>query len=200
MIAANVMFVGIAVALDTVVKVTDSFFDMLAPNIRRRVFVATITGVTAVVVAHMAGDAARIVIAVKREILVVIESRWCPLVLLVALAAVAAHLLVQRIARRLVTGLALRACIRLQQRMIEASLQSEAFDAGMIAVTGHAILIEQFLVKRRCGKWLDDRLPAAAQATNIGRLVATDATRRRRAAERRVTGKAVGVQRLMARN
>ena len=71
MIAANVMFVGIAVALDTVVKVTDSFFDMLAPNIRRRVFVATITCVTAVVVAHMAGD----VLPVHGEVASVAETQ-----------------------------------------------------------------------------------------------------------------------------
>jgi hypothetical protein len=144
----DVMLIGTAMAFNAVVEVAYAFFDMLAANIGKRVLVATVTGVLAVVIAHMAGCTARIVIAIQCEELVVIERRRNPFFLRVALAAIAGNLFVQRIDRRFVTALALITRRRLQQGMIEAALHAEAFHTRMIAVTSHAVLADQLLVER----------------------------------------------------
>lgn len=60
---------------------------------------ATVAGVTTVVVALVAGCTLHIMIAVQFEILVVIESRGNPFLLGMALAAIARDLLVERIGR-----------------------------------------------------------------------------------------------------
>jgi hypothetical protein len=70
----------------------------------------------------MTGHAAGRVIAVEREILVVIEGRRRPLFLAVALAAGSADLFVQRIDWRLVARLALLKRRFLQQGMLELSM------------------------------------------------------------------------------
>src|SRR3989338_2290275 len=101
----DVMLIGIAVALNAIIEITDAFLDMLAANVVRCVLVAAIAGVAAVVVSNMAGHAAGIVVAIKLEIFAVIERRRCPLILVVALAAVAGNLPVQRVGRRFVACL-----------------------------------------------------------------------------------------------
>ena len=88
------MLVGAAMALDAIGEVADTFFDMLTPDIFRGVLMATIAGVLAVVVAQMAGHAARIVMPVENEGLVMIEAGRHPFILTVALSAIAGDLAV----------------------------------------------------------------------------------------------------------
>ena len=59
-----VVFVGAAVTLNAIFEIANSFFNMLAANAFGSVLMATVTGVTAVVVAYVAGYAARVVVAV----------------------------------------------------------------------------------------------------------------------------------------
>jgi hypothetical protein len=148
----------------------------------------------------VAGNAAGVVIAVEREVLVVVESCGRPLVLVVALAAIAGDLPVQRICWRLVTVLALCAGIFLQQGMVEAPLLAEALHAGVVAVAGDAILADQLLVEGCRGQRLGDRLAGRRQAPHIGRLVAGDATRRGGTGEGRMAGEAVRIELLVAGN
>ena len=60
----NVMFISTSVTRNTIVEITDAFLDVLATYICRRVFVATVASVMAVIIAHMTGHTARMVIAV----------------------------------------------------------------------------------------------------------------------------------------
>lgn len=187
------MFIGASVTFNAILETADSFLDVLTPNLRWRMFVTAVTGVTTVVVAHMAGRTLGRVIAVKHEEFVVVESRRFPFLLAVALRAVAAKLLMQRIGWRFVACLALRARCRVQQGMVKMSLWPEALHAGVIAVAGHAILVNELLVKRRCRKRLGDRQTRRRQAADVFRFVAGDATSRLRASEWCMTGKAVGI-------
>ena len=91
--ATNIVLVGIAVALGAIVVIADAFLDVLAANTLQRVFVAAVAGVAAEVVAYMAGHASGVMVAVKLEMLGVIESRRRPFVLTVALTATAGDLL-----------------------------------------------------------------------------------------------------------
>lgn len=150
----DVMLVGIAVALDAIVVITDAFLDVLVANVVRRVLVTAITGIAPVVAAYMAGHTAGIVVMVELEIFAVIEGRRCPLFLAVALAAVAADLPVQRVCWRLVACFALITSRLLQQDMVEMPLRPEAFHARVVAMAGHAVLISQLLVERHRGKRL----------------------------------------------
>lgn len=94
---SNIVFVGILVALDTVIEIADSFLDMLTADLFLRVLVTAIAGIAAVVVAHVAGRAFNVVVAIQFEILRVIEGGRCPFVLAVALAAIARDLQVQAV-------------------------------------------------------------------------------------------------------
>lgn len=98
----DVMLVGTPVTLDAIVEIANAFLDMLAADTVRGMFVASIAGVPAVVVAHMAGHATGIVVAVEIEIFAVIESRRCPLILVVALDTITGNLPVQRVGGRFV--------------------------------------------------------------------------------------------------
>ena len=60
----DVMFTSTSVARNAIVEIADAFLDVLATNACRRVFVAAIASVTTVVIAHMTGHTARIVIAI----------------------------------------------------------------------------------------------------------------------------------------
>ena len=169
--ALDVMFIGTAVALNTVVKFADAFLDVLAPDIDGRVFMASVAGVTPVVVAHMAGHAGRIVVLIESKVFVVVEACRCPLLLCVTLNAVALDLLVQGVLGLLVTGQTLISCFLAQKGMVKAALQVIALDSGVIAVTGHAILTDQLLVKRRSRAWLGDDEASCGQSTNVSRFV-----------------------------
>ena len=96
-LAANVVLVGIAVTFDAVLVTADTFLDVFAADIVGCVLVAAVASVAAVIVMKVAGHAASIVVAVKFEMLVVVEGGRCPFFLVVTLAAIAPDLLVQRV-------------------------------------------------------------------------------------------------------
>ena len=77
--------------------------------------VAAIAGVVRIVVVDVAGRAFGIVVAVKSEVLFVLEGRRQPRPLRVALCAVALDLQMQGIARTAVTAVALLLQIGLNQ-------------------------------------------------------------------------------------
>ena len=60
----DVMYTSTPVTRNAIVEIADAFLDVLAANACRRVFVATVACVMTVVVAHMTGHTARVVIAV----------------------------------------------------------------------------------------------------------------------------------------
>ena len=93
--ALDVVLVGTAVALYAVIKFGNTLLDVLAANVVRCVFVAAITGKTAVVIAHMAGDASCVMVFVQNKVLVVVKVGRGPLVLRVALQTVSGDLFVQ---------------------------------------------------------------------------------------------------------
>ena len=60
----DVMFTSTSVTRNAIVEIEDAFLDVLATNACKRVFVATVACVMTVVIAHMTGHTARVVIAV----------------------------------------------------------------------------------------------------------------------------------------
>jgi hypothetical protein len=91
----DILLVGTAMAFNTVLEVADTLLDVFAPDLLGRVFVATVAGIAAVVVADMACHTFHVVVVIQSEILVVIECRRHPFLLGMALAAIARDLLVQ---------------------------------------------------------------------------------------------------------
>lgn len=140
--AANIVFIGAEVTFDTVGVFADAFLDVLAANVLRAVFVAAITGVATVIVAHVAGYAFGSVVAVKHEELVVVEGRRLPLLLAVTLRAIVTDLLMKRVGWRCVASLALSARRRVQQGMVEMPLWPEALHPCVITVAGHTVLVD----------------------------------------------------------
>lgn len=96
-LASDVVLIRTAVTLHTIVEIANAFFHVFTPNVGGRVFMATIAGVAAVVVAHVAGNTRGVVVAVQQKVFVVVKGRGSPLLLGVALCAIAGDLLVQRI-------------------------------------------------------------------------------------------------------
>lgn len=103
----DVVLVRTAMAFGTFFKVADAFFDVFAPDVVLRVLVAAIAGGLAVVISHMAGDAARVMVAIQHKVFVVVKGCGCPFVLGVALQAITGDLPVQPVRRCFVAGLAL---------------------------------------------------------------------------------------------
>lgn len=52
----DVMFVAAAMAIDTILELADTFFDMLPADTGWRVFMASVASEAAIVAAGMAGD------------------------------------------------------------------------------------------------------------------------------------------------
>ena len=69
------MFTGTAVTLDAIIEIANAFFDMLTAYVVWRVFVATIAGISLVVVACMASHTTGIVVTIQIEILAVLKGR-----------------------------------------------------------------------------------------------------------------------------
>lgn len=95
----DIVLIAAAVTLGTVIKLANALFYVFAPDVGRRVFVAAITGVAAIVIAYMAGHTTGGVVLVQHKVFVMLKSGRCPLLLGVALGTVAGDLLVQRIRR-----------------------------------------------------------------------------------------------------
>ena len=148
----------------------------------------------------MTGHTTRVVVAIENKILVVVEACRRPSFLAVALTTVAGNLLVQGVGRRLVAALALQKRVLLQQGMIETPLLAKALHAGMITMARDAVLTDELLVKRDRRQRFSDRQAGRCQATDISWLVTARAALGTDTPERRVTGKAIGVQLPVARN
>lgn len=88
----------------------------------------------------------------------------------------------------------------LQQGVVEMALLAETFDPGMIAMAGDTLLGDQFLVKCHGGQRLGDGKAGRRQAPDLLWLVARQAAPGICAEERRMAGKAVEFQLLVARN
>lgn len=174
------MLVGAPVALNTIVEIADAFLYMFAANVFWRMLVTAVAGVAAVIIALMASHATGAVVAVENEILVVIERRRCPLALVVALAAIAGNLPVQRVGRQFVARLALIECRFLQQGMIEATLLPETLHTCMVAMACNTVLRGQFLVKRSRGERFGDGLACCRQTADLGSFMAGNTALRRR--------------------
>ncbi|WP_291010106.1 hypothetical protein [Hydrogenophaga sp.] len=106
-------------ALDAILKVPDAFFLVFRAHIGRRVFVAPVTGVAAVVAVDVAGLALRVVVTIQHEQLGMIEGRRLPAVLRVALRAITLQLLMQIVSGCLVACIATRLLCLCQQRVVE---------------------------------------------------------------------------------
>ncbi len=156
-LALNVVLVAAAVAGHTVGEVADAFLHVLAADIGRRVFMAAVAGVGAVVVADMASGAGRVVVAVQHKVRGVVKGGRRPPGAGMALRAVAADLPVQRVSGRGVTALALTSGVLLQQAVVKAALQAVAAHTGVIAVAADAVLAGQRLVKRCAAERRGDR-------------------------------------------
>ena len=93
-------------AFHAVLKITDTFLQVLATNVDRRVLVTAIAGVVGVVISLMTGDASAVVMPVQQEILSVLERGGLPSLWGVTLPAVAIDLAMQSVGGCLVTALA----------------------------------------------------------------------------------------------
>ncbi len=114
--------------------------------------------------------------------------------------AIPRDLFMQGILGRLMAVLALPARVLLQQGMIEAPRLPEALHAGMIAMTGHAIIRRQTLMEGHRGQWLGDFQSRGGELADACWLVTGHATARISPGKGTVTGKAVGLQLLVSRN
>ena len=79
------MLVRAAVALDAILEIPDPFLDVLPPDLVGMVLMAAVAGVTAVIIALMAGGALDVVVAVEQEVAVVVKGRRGPAVLAMTL-------------------------------------------------------------------------------------------------------------------
>ena len=91
----DIVPIGATVTLSTVFKLANALLYVFAPDVGRRMLVAPVTGVAAVVNAYMASHTTGGVVWVKHKVFVMLKSGWCPLLLGVALGTVAGDLLVQ---------------------------------------------------------------------------------------------------------
>lgn len=97
-------------------------------------------------------------------------------------------------------GLAVFAHRGLQQGMVKVPLLTKTPNPSMIAMAGHTFLTAQLLVKRHCGQRFDNGKTRGRQAPNFIRLVASLASRLIGPKQRRMAGKTIGFQILVAGN
>ena len=95
-----------AVALGTVLEALNTLLDVLDPHLARLVGMAPVAGVAAVFVTGVADRALRVVVGIQYEQPVVVQGDGFPVLLTVALLAVAVDPVVQIVSRRLVASVA----------------------------------------------------------------------------------------------
>ena len=95
MFTAVFFVVAAFMATYTLGVILNAFFQVFVANILRRVFVAAIAGIAAVLATGMTNIAARIVIAIEGKILVMVKSGGFPLFQAVASGAIIRRRLVQ---------------------------------------------------------------------------------------------------------
>ena len=115
---------------------------------------AAVAGVLTILVTDMAGHAFRIVVTIQYKIFVVLERRWHPLLLGVALAAIAGNFLVQCISWWLMASLAFLACLYFEQGVVKTALRAKALDASVVAMTSNTVLFQERVMERCAGQWL----------------------------------------------
>jgi hypothetical protein len=93
----DIVLIGTAMAFDAIVELAYALFDVFAPDIDRRVLVAAVAGVGAVIIAHVAGHTGSGVVAIQHEVLVMFKRGGRPLLLGVTLTTVTGNLLMQRV-------------------------------------------------------------------------------------------------------
>ena len=169
------MFVGILVALYAVIEVADALLDVLAANVVLGMFMATVAGISAVVVADMAGRALNVVVAIQFEILRVVECSGSPFVLAVALTAIAGDLLVQAVLGRLMATLTFVTRRLFQQPMIELPGRAETFHPGVVAMAGDTVRADEFLMERCRSHGFQDWQTCGGELPDLLGFVAADA-------------------------
>lgn len=144
---APLMLVGAAMALHTVLIIADPLVQVLASDFRRRMLVASVTGVLREIALRMAGCARRVMVTIEHEIFVMIKCRRLPLVLTVTLRAARCQLFMQRIARLVVARLALILRPRSQQCMRELLTLPVFHHALMVGVAFNTLFLDQLPMK-----------------------------------------------------
>lgn len=174
-LATNIVFVGVAMALDTVSEVTNPLLDVLAPNLFGVMLVAAVTAIATVIIALMTSGAGGLMVTVEQEIPVVVVGRGSPPFLAMALGAVAGDVPMDRVLRCAVAGLTLTTRGDPQQVMVESSRVVIALHPGVIAMAGHAVILDELLVEGGRGQGFGDGLRCRGQAADIRGLVTGDA-------------------------
>jgi hypothetical protein len=88
------MFIPTSVTLHTIIEIADAFLNMFTTNTVLGMFVTAIAGVSTVVIPDMAGNTAGVMIAVQHKKGLMIKASRYPVILGVALGAIAVNLLV----------------------------------------------------------------------------------------------------------
>ena len=120
---------------------------MLLTYLGAGVFMAAITGVFVVVTVYMTGFALRIVVSVEAEIFFVIKGCRSPVIHDMTTATVTGDFLMQGITWIGVAAVALIQQCRLDQLMGELADGTECLYTFMVAMTGHAVIFNELLVK-----------------------------------------------------
>lgn len=183
--------IGAAMAACAIGDVGNPFLAMLSQNARRLMLVAAITRVLPIGTALMAGGAGDIVMSIECKEFAMVKRRWPPRVSLMASDAGILPALMQRIARCLMTRLAVAAGGWFQQPVIELRLnRSGQSRTRMVTMAGSAIALLQRLVERRPGVHAQYRLSFGSTQADMRQFVASHAPLRRRTTKRRMAGKA----------
>lgn len=140
---------GASVALNAVLDVSDTFFDMFRLNSIGLVLVASVTCVMTIVVVDVTGRAGRIVRVHKQEEPGVVEICRLPTFRTVALSAVRADTAVDHRRRSDVAHSALRSNGGKQQTMGEWSGGAQRGERAFVHdMAGHTVKFAQLLVER----------------------------------------------------
>ena len=141
------IFITAAMAFHAVFILVDPFLNVLCTDLRSRVLVTAVAGVTSIIVVDVAGRTAGVVVPVEAEVLLVLKGGRQPGLLRVALRAVALDLQVQGIPWSAMTAVALFLQPLLQQLVRELTDGAEGLHAPVIAVAGDTILLDQLLME-----------------------------------------------------
>ena len=109
-------------ARDAVRKISDSFFFVLRRDIGWRVLVASETRIDLEIAVGVTSRARGVVVAIKREKLIVLKCRGLPMIHLMALVAACAQVFMEVIGGGGMAGLAVLQCGWAQLRMGELFL------------------------------------------------------------------------------
>lgn len=93
-------------ALDAVLEVADTLLLMFRAHVARRMFMASVAGIAAVILARVTRRTRRVVVAIQYEELGVVERRRLPPLRTMALLAISFDLTMPTIGRRGMTTLA----------------------------------------------------------------------------------------------